>query len=699
MEEEATTDDFEDERLRADQLAACHSLLDSFRRGSRQDLLVSTLVAALARRDGLNSKQLFDSIRRIWHTDAIADTVLERALIDARTAGLVALQEDFEGNERYVVSRDARAEAETDRDYIARLLRQFTTEVSERLREYADASRLVPKAERIANLVVEAIARACDGAYAIDPPSASVWARPDHVNMQPIRTYASGLQPKSIREPVMQLAFDTLDPTDGFGNQIVHLVVVSNLLHGLAAQRGLPTQPALQRMHLLLDTSLLVGLALPPDDPRYRLVVELVTLSNSVGASVVVAEHTLQEWERVWEGADSEEVGQRARADKGLGPREASLVGNPFLSAYMSYRHAGGRDSWQRWQMGRRDIRSRLAVLGATVLEHSNETDEDSGCYQVIHERLMDLSNDPKIYASRTNLAASADACSAVMVAQWRKNLGPNAALMLASDKLTNQAYGEAFTDQPPLVGDPGAWLLYVSNLTSDDPRSVIEIADFVADLAVRNTLLEIASNYSLEEAIDISEVLVEGQNGLTSREIRDLSDPTLFDTLDALQKESAGDARNRAAAVLQRRATRNNRRAAFRESIQSSELESLREEAAQQVSLEVGRAERYKADADVERKRAASAETRSRNLQDDNTRLRRIVYALSVFGLAAIPLLCLVAWGLLNVGAIVVVGLGLCAFGFYAWYWVSNPEIPSARIWLGFASQVCLSLFIAVVF
>ncbi|WP_420442889.1 hypothetical protein [Candidatus Poriferisodalis sp.] len=687
-----------EDQLRADQLAACHALLDSFRRGNRQDVLVSTLVATLARRGGLTSQRLFAAIKQMWRTSAIADAVLARALVDARAGGLVTLQEDLEGNETFVVSAEARDEAELDQQYVAFLLHQFTLDIAERLSEYEDATRLLPKTERIVNFITTAIARACEGSYAIDSPSPSAWARPDHINTQPIRSFASTLQPKSIREPVTQLALDALDPTDSFGNQIVHLVVVSNLLHGLAAQRGLGATPSLQQVRLLLDTSALVNLASPSDDPGHRLILELATLSRACGATVIVAEHTLEEWERVWEAADLEEIGQRNRANRGLSPREARLIGNPFLAAYTTYRHSGGTDSWTRWQSSRRNIRQQLKTLGVLVQRHDNSSTEDRENYELVHDKLVELSEDKNTRATRSGTAASADAHSAAMIARWRRENGDQSALMLAHDRLTNQAYSEMFADEAPLVGEPGAWLLYVSNLIADDPAEVVDVAEFVADLAVRNTLLEIASNYSLEEALDISEILVQGPNGLSAREARDLNDPTLFDALDALQKESGEDARTRAAAVLQRRATRNNRRAAFRESIQNSELESVKGEADELVERETNRTKHYAEDAAAQRHRAVAAEAKQNSLEKANTRLRRLLIALGALGVGLAPLLVLATLGLLGFAQTLVVILGMCALGAYAWAWIDNPETPSARIWIGTLAQLVLSVFFALI-
>ena len=694
MAPETMSDELEEQRLRADRLAACYALLDSARRGSRQDLLVGALVAILARRGELSAQRLFSAVRRMWRTEAIADPILERALEDARVGGLVTSQTDFEGNETYVASSAAKSETDTDRDYIAHLLGQFASEVSQRLQEYRDAPRLLGRSERIANLIVTAIAHACDGLYTIEAADANPWARPDQISTQKIKQFAANQQPKSIREPITQMALDALDPSDLFGNQIVHLVAVSNLLHGLAAQRGLEAKPSLSPTRLLLDTSVLVGLAMSDEEPEHRLVVQIARLSPLCGASVFVAQHTLDEWERVWEAADRQERSQRQRTNEGLAPRIARLVNNPFLAAYLVYRHNGGTASWGRWQTGRRDIRQQLTSLGVTLCAHKPETAADTERFQAVYDRLLELSRDPSTSAHRTNAAASADAQSAAMIAQWRDEAEDSDALMLARDHFTNRAFAEVVDAEQSIVGDPSAWLLYVSNLTADDPSEVLDTAEFIADLAARDTILEIASHYSLEEALDISEILVQGQNGLTAREARDLADPNLFDVLDELQKESAQDARAKAVAVLQRRATRSNRRATIRETLQSSELASVRDEADKQVDLVREQARHYEAEAARQRERADNAEANRGNLEVRNVRLHRSIVALSVCSAATMLLVLFVTLGMLGAVGTVTGFVGVAIVGLYGWYWVDRPDTPSRHILTAGALHVALSIF-----
>ena len=697
MEEVFEAADLDEGTLQAAQLTASRSLLDPARRGNRQDLLVSSLIAVLGTRGELTADRLFDAVRRMWRTNAIANAVLEHALTDARSAGLISQQTDLDGVERFKVAEAATSESEQDKNYVEHLLASFSSEIAERLAEYADAERLLKKVERIANLVVTAIARASEGSYAVESPGASSWARPVHVAPEKITSFSKGLQPRSVREPVEQLALDALDPSDTFGNEIVHLVVVGNLLHGLAAQRGTEEHSSLANMRVLLDTSTLVGLVHPGADPGHKLVDSLIGLSLQCGAKVIVAQHTLDEWERVWAAAEAQEKAQRSRAESGMSPRLTRFVGNPFLAAYLAYRHAGGQHSWIRWQEGRRTIASHLEALGVEIQEHTTESQSDADCYESVRLRLLELSDDPEIRASRTKAGADADASSAAMIARWRRDHGDGTALFLARETLTGRAFADVFGDTEPLVGSPDAWLLYVSNILGDDPASAIEIADLIADLAVRDTILGMATSHSLEEALDIADVL--GQDDApTAREMRDLDDRTLFDELDDLQKEAAQDVRVRASAVLQRRATRSNQRAAHREAIQSAELEAVRLEAQKQLDRETRRADRLSTEANAFQQRAEGAESDSEALGEENIRLKRTVYAVATTAVAVLLLVFLASWGFVGLrgGAL---AFGVVALGvFYAHHWVTTPTEPTKRLWFGLSAQVLLELLLALV-
>ena len=130
---------------------------------------------------------------------------------------------------------------------------------------------------------------------------------------------------------------------------------------------------------------------------------------------------------------------------------------------------------------------------------------------------------------------------------------------------------------------------------------SQIEIADLIADVAVRETVLGMASAHTLEEVLDFSDLLTSEGIELSAQMARDLDDPRLFDAADELHQESGEDFLVRAQAVIARRGTRRNQRAANRESRLQTKLGEM-----QRV------VDDRSAEADTQRSRAASEAQRA---------------------------------------------------------------------------------------
>lgn len=683
--------------LRIARLATSRSLINPARRQSRNDVLISSIAAVLATRQDLTASRLFEAVRRMWQTDALADAVLETALLDARSAGIIVQHTDLDGNERYRISDPSAAETEEDQNYVSHLMSQFIGELSDRILDYPDAVKLIDRIDRISSHVVTAIAHACEGSYVVDPVVTSPWTRPISVKVDRVLAYASTLEPTSVGTAVRELALDALDPADPFGNQIVHLVLIGSLLHALAAQRSIEASPSLTHLRLLLDTSALVGLARPENDPEHQLILTLITLSIRCDAQVVVAEHTLDEWNRVWEAAELQVAGNEQWLEQDMSTFLTRSLNNPFLAAYVDFRRCGGHDRWDQWRDSRCNIRGRLETLGARIERFDPVDPTDVECYDAVNAKLMELSDSRDVWATRTRAAAAADARSATLIARWRREDGADSAIFLARESLTNRAFSEAFIDEAPLVGDPDAWLLYVSNLIVDDETRTVEIADLVADLAVRDAVLGLASSHTLEEAAEISTILQGGDMELSAHDSRDLNELRLFDSLDMLQREVQEDARVRAATILSRRAARSNRRAANREALLDKEVASIRAEAADRIREEAERASRNEEAKESERIRADNAEQTVDRVQDENVSLRRKLSA----GLASAPValifIVLISWGFLSVRGVGVTLLVLALGATYSYRWINYPEESTLRLWLNTMGQILLATILAI--
>ena len=668
----------DEQDLRIAQLVASYSLLDPTRRANRRDVVISTLVTVLAARQPMTSERLFGAIRSMWKTSTLTDEVLTTALHDARAAGLV-VERDSDGVASYFVSADAAAETQQDQLYVSRLLEDFRDQVSERLTEYAEAATLMKRQDRVVSHVLTAIARACQGSYQIDVPGSSKSVRPLSVSQGAVKQYASQLEPKSIRIPVRELALDALDVGEPFGNEIVHLVVVSGLLLGLTTQRGIAEAPSLEHIKVILDTSFLIGLVKPDDDSERRTLLELISLSNRCNATLVVADHTVDEWSRVWDGADAEMSDSGSRASTISSDILSRLVGNPFVAAYIDYRNAGGTHGWIRWSESHRDLYNLLQPLPISVEQYVEQDDIDSQCYERLYEALRRLSKDKTTPGWRNRSAAEADARTGTIVARWRRRRGEGSAVFVAKDRLTDLAYAECFPDSKPLVIQPMVWLQYVSCLIVDDPLARIDIADLIADVAVRDTVLSMASSHTLEEVLGFSDLLTSTGIEPSAQLARDLDDPSLFDAADALHQESSEDFMVRAQAVIARRGTRSNQRAANREAHLQTELDAMQ----RVVDNRTSEADTQRSRADSEQQRADDVTLEKDDLEKSYSRLRRIVHAGSASGIALIVLMLLWGYELLSGWGILAGGVAVVVGGVYAFHWVDDTESNPKRMWI----------------
>ena len=679
--------------LRIAQLVASYSLLDPQRRDRRRDIVLSTLVTVLAERQPMSSPRLFRAIREMWKTSTLTDDALTGALEDARAAGLIA-EHVQNGENVYSVSSDAAEETRHDQDYVVNLLREFQNQISERSVGYPNISSKPQKQERLMREVLTAIAKACQDSYAINAPGTSRSVRPLSVSQLASIQYANNLRPASIRSPVRDLALDALDTGEPFGNEVVHLIVVSGLLLGLTTQRGISTEPTLEHTKVLLDTSCFIDLAAPNDHADHKALLELISLSDRCKARLVVAQHTIDEWSRLWDGADSEMTFAERRVEAITSPILARLVSNPFVVAYIDHRNGGGSHGWIRWSEPRRDLRQLIRSLPIAVENYVEEDETDEERREQLSMTLRELS-EKRGFRSRRKAATEADARTATMVAKWREKYGQSSAVFVARDNLTNRAYARCFPDAQPLVIWPTVWLQYVGCLVVDDSVSQIDIADLIADVAVRDTVLSMAGAHTLDEVLDFSDLLTNEGIEIDAQLARDLDDPLLFDAADALHQESSEDFLLRVRSVIARRGSRRNQRATHREARLQTDLNTMQ----QVVDDRASEADAQRSRAESEQQRADDVTREKEALSESNLRLSRTIHAGTASGVAIILLVALSGWDFLTGWAIVAGVAGACAGVLYAYHWVGKATAKPSRMWIAGFCQIAWHFALGVIF
>ncbi len=675
-----------------DRLAAIHAALDESRRTRHCDILVSATLEVLSRADGLSISRLTRALRETWQTDSISEPLVEEALRFGYEANLFRRETALDGAEQWGLTDAAATEIGQDKAWATSMLEVFESDVRDRIEDLAEPNVGSDKAPNLAKHVLAALAAGTAGTYSIQPTAGSQdRLRPQEVDLHRIQAYiAANLNTRPRRRVTLELCTAALDPDDDFGNEVLRLLTVGNLLHGFLARRDLPESLDLTGHRLLLDTNVLVDL-LDDGTANQRLVQNLLDLASQLHVEVTVAEHTLEEWERVWKAAE-EEVGTAAIPAQ-LSDRASRLASNPFVRIYLTDLADTPSMTWTTFERGRRDLRPQLSRLGISVRPARNETDPDAQVEE-IRDHLLYLSAQNDIPGSRNPRSAAADAESCALVMRWRREAGdPTSAYLVAREILTARAHQDLFPERAniPITISPTAWVMFAASLNTDDPASQRQIAEVVADASIRSSFFGVASGYTLQEVLDIADHFTQGNIDMG---IEDTRTAIQLDLLDLIE-EDAQDASvlKRASVLTQRRIARRTERLQRQEKRLDTTLEAAEDRRAKE---ERGRQAAESA-RDSESRRATDAE--NRELRTDRQRRSAIRWAWvgSVGGILTTGTLALVIAG-------VIEGVGIAiAIGLLLLYWVKgsqaaiHPDRPTTPVVLTGIGEVAYVLLIEI--
>ena len=310
------------------------------------------------------------------------------------------------------------------------------------------------------------------------------------------------VEPKQVAEAVKLVALQAADYHDDFGNEVVHLLMTGALLHTALTNKDIETDIPLSGMRLALDTSTLIY-AIDPDPKTRALFDRLVIDSCEAGVEVNVAEHTIAEWERVWEAANAEIGGALKRGELDALSKNPDIVGNVVVRAFLYAYESDPKLTWRRFELDHKGIGPRLEKLGVNVRPAGNNRQEDIELAERIEDRLNKwASRNPRF--GRTAFAAHDDAATCAMVARWRRNNpgDPATAWFVGSDTYTGRAYKQVRpADRYRLHITPQAWMLYLATVRQDTADVSADDMSQIASVITRSEVMSMASTYPVEEA------------------------------------------------------------------------------------------------------------------------------------------------------------------------------------------------------
>lgn len=609
-EEASETDDevLQPDELAGLRLAASRSLLSERRRGQRRGFLVDSVLTVLGHHGGRKEEYVKAAVRDLWASTTITDILLDQAIAEAEAAGLVSRQPTLDGREKLEVSAQAKEDAQLDRKWVEDQFTALVNEVRVRAIGMEDESYLADHVTAIVDHLVEALAHACDGESGAAASSSPHFVRPVRLDLQALQQFCDSLDDKRLRSPVRLLSEAALDESDAFGNALVHLVLVGSLLHSVVVQRlSDGARPTLEGTRLLVDASVLVDLASPPDSAAHQLLVGLIDATCRLGACVSVGPHTVEEWNGLWAAADRE-MALVPRDFPALPEELHRWVSNPFVLRYLEARSNGSTEPWKQWRKRHRGLATLLKDTGAELFQG------DHGGGDRMDDFLDALEyENARRSTKRAPNALTADARSCDLIAGWRAD--GETAYFLSGDTLSPRAYRRVTSDELPLTIEPRSWALYTMHLLTDDPDEAVSVADLVGRVVARDAILSMASSYPLDWIVDFA-TLLEAQNSkVSAEELRDLDavQLSMIETIDALDREAASENGPKGAELAHSLASRRLARA---------EVERRRQQERDRQHTE--RLAANQAELDAERSRNAHLEARltsvESNLRDEKS-------------------------------------------------------------------------------
>lgn len=250
----------------------------------------------------------------------------------------------------------------------------------------------------------------------------------------------------------------------------------------------------------------------------------------------------------------------------------------------------------------------------------------------------------------------------------WRDGDGASRAnparpTSLAKDHLTGLAYRNVCdTDPIRLTVHPAAFILYLASLVADDPDERAQVAEIVGSNLVRESFFGIATQYTLDEAIQLADMMSQDGDSMSLDDARAAIQLNLLELLDDTA-EVPDDRRVLAAggAVLRRRSRRRDERAKRAEK-RSEQRESDAKSRELQSRAELSAKDNVIDDlrhAIATKDETLDALTATKSSQQDRlTRLKRILIVIGIGTVLAATAAVLIATDVMNAN------LGVAACG-----------------------------------
>lgn len=502
-------------------LTAAHQVLNGSRQATRLELLLSTAVEVLARAPhGLDS--LADELRRVWPEAGVSEEDAAQVLALGSSSQVAVFRRvDSLDGALWRLDENGRTEAQLAAEWMAGVRRRAVDDLHDRASsDYRQIN------EREARLWVDRLTDALAKAVVAGEESLLGDVQVVGRNVQPGNfdraVLESGLASPDnpeVSEFLVACALAALDPSEPFGNEIVSVLVTSQVLHGHIARLDIAdSQRLLGGLHdqeALLDTPVLLGLI---SDEETRTPLErMIRAAVASGIGVIAAEHYLEELADL---VVSRQDLAEAEADLLRDPRTratfvALTASDDVVSTYAKLLDEGSVEGWAAFQHLVGGLRARLGEMGVEVRPHGNSDPAQVELGAVALRKALEDAG-----RRRARHAIERDAQTLSMALRHRgrfRRYHPAAAFpglwVVTMDRRLANAYAQMDPEErEPLTLTPSRFTLLVARASP-----VPEVAS-LAEAAGRLLRREIADRVAIRYPPDVAAELADALSGAGGR-------------------------------------------------------------------------------------------------------------------------------------------------------------------------------------
>lgn len=492
-------------------------MLSGSRQATRLELLLSTAVEVLARAPH-SIDSMTEELHRVWPEAGVTEEDVAQVLELGSSPQVAVLQRvDSLDGALWRLDENGRAEAELAAEWMEGVRRRAVEDLHERA-----SSDFRPISEREAGLWVQRLTDALAKAVVAGEESLLGDVKIIGRNVQPgnfdraiLESGLTSTNNPEVSEFLVACALAALDPSDPFGNEIVGVLVTSQVLHGHIARLDVAASQrllgGLDGQEALLDTPVLLGLI--SDEETRSPLERMIRAAVAGGVNVIAVEHYLDELEDlvVTRQELAESQADLLRNQETRATFVALTASDDVLSTYAKLLDEGIVDSWTSFQIHVASLRARLGTMGVEVRPHGNGDPAQVERGAVALKQALDGAG-----RHRTRHAIDRDAQTLSLALRHRgrfRRYNPTVAFpglwVITMDRRLSSAYAQMDpAEREPLTLTPSRFTLLVAGA-----RPVPEVAS-LAEAAGRLLRREIADRVAIRYPADVAAELADALSG-----------------------------------------------------------------------------------------------------------------------------------------------------------------------------------------